>query len=780
MYNTLRTILMVLFVQSFCLAQGGKGTIKGRVFASDSLPAGYVPVGIKGTTLGTTTDSEGNYKFKAPEGNHMLLIQFVGHEPEEKQVEVKAGETTEVEEFRLKENSKELQEVVVVGNPNKYTNNDASSSLRLVQPLIEVPQNIQIVTSDALKEQQIISMSDGLVRNVSGATRAEHWGDLYTNIVSRGSQVQAFRNGFNVVNSYWGPLTSFMLASGDPSGLYNVVTKKPTGKTKGEAAFTLGSYGLYRSTLDLDGKLSKDGKLLYRLNLAAQNKNSFRANEYNNRYVIAPVVSYQLDDKTKLTFEYTYQHADMSNVGSFYVFSTEGFKSLPRDFTALPAGSPGTKINDHSTFLNLQHNFNKNWKLTSQLSYFLYDQIGTSMWPTNIDSSGKIIRNIGLWDARSKMYMGQVFLNGDVTTGPIRHRILAGLDVSRKSYLADWSAGHNLDSANAPFDPKKPYLGTPVTGYPTFDRSKPLEERAYSSGSFQDQAYTSAYLQDELGFLENKLRLTLAGRYTYMTQAYYGADTASHFTPRVALSGSINKDLTVYAMYDQAFIPQSGRLSNGGKVKPITGNNMEIGVKKNWFEGKWNTTFAIYRIVKNNELTADPTKAPASGLSIVFGQKTVDGVEFDLKGTIFKGFDVIANYAYTYSRVTKVVDGVTAYKVGDIVPGFSSHTINTWLNYKMQSGVLKNTGISAGTTALIDRATYWERTPDRSKEIGDYFKLDGGLFWDNGKIRIAGNVYNLLDEYLYSGSYASYFSAPVYSWQSEAPRNYRLTVNYKF
>jgi iron complex outermembrane receptor protein len=250
---------------------------------------------------------------------------------------------------------------------------------------------------DLLRDQQVISMSDGLIRNVSGVVRSEHWGDLYANISARGSQVQAFRNGFNVVNSYWGPLTEdmsfvenvefvkgpagFMLSSGDPSGLYNVVTKKPTGITKGEASITLGSYALFRTTLDLDGKLGSSGKLLYRLNLSAQNKESHRANEYNDRYVIAPVISYQLDEKTKLTLEYNYQRANMSNVGSFYIFSPESFKEFAVDFTTLPAGTPGTEIDDHSVYLNVQHDFNKDWKITAQVAKYIYNQIGTSMWP---------------------------------------------------------------------------------------------------------------------------------------------------------------------------------------------------------------------------------------------------------------------------------------------------------------------------------------------------------------------------------------------------------------
>jgi iron complex outermembrane receptor protein len=791
-----RALSILLFLVTIGLS-AQNGTIKGTIKTSDGQPAEFVTVGLVQLNKGAVANSNGEFEIKnVTPGTYTLRTSFVGLESKELQVEVKANETTIVPEIMLKENAQTLKEVVVSSSKNNYNKTTPSSTLRVDGPLLEIPQNIQIVTNDALRDQQVISMSDGLIRNVSGAVRLEHWGDLYTNISARGSQVQAFRNGFNVVNSYWGPLTEdmsfvdniefvkgpagFMLSSGDPSGLYNVVTKKPSGFTKGEMSFTYGSFNLYRSSLDLDGKLSKDGRLLYRLNIAAQTKNTHRANEYNDRYVIAPVISYQVDEKTKLTFEYTYQRANMSNVGSYYVFATDGFATLPVNFTALPAGTPGTKINDHSFFLNMQHRFNDKWRLTAQLGQFLYDQEGYSMWPTHIDSTGKMIRNIGLWDASSSMTMGQVFLNGTFNTGPIRHRVLTGIDLSRKTYLADWNQSWDLDSMGALFDPKQPNLGTPVMGYPVFDRSKSLEERAYASGSFQTQNYSSIYVQDELAFFENKIRLTLAGRYTVLSQAYYGADSASHFTPRAGISASINKATSVYALYDQSFLPQTGRLANGGKVQPITGNSMEVGFKRDWFGGTWNTTLAVFQIVKNNELTADPFSPPASGLSIELGQKTVQGLEFDIRGTIINGLTLVANYAYTDAKVTKVAEGVTFIKVGDVVPGFSKHTANAWLNYKVTRGALKGIGVSGGFTWLGERATYWDKAPDPSKEIADYLKIDGGLFWEGEKMRITANVFNIANEYLYSGSYAPYWSASVYSWQTDAPRNFRLSVNYRF
>ena len=772
------------------------GSVSGTIRTSDGNPAEFVNVSLKGTAKGAVADKNGYYAIiNISPGSYTLEASFVGLEVQQQTIDIQKGEKVQVD-FTLKENSQELQEVVISGNRDSYKVDQPSQSLRLNTPLIEAPQNIQVVTREVLKDQQIISMSDRLVRNVSGAVRMEHWGDLYTNITARGSQIQAFRNGFNVVNSYWGPLTEdmsfvdhiefvkgpagFMLANGDPSGLYNVVTKKPTGQTKGEVSFTLGSFDLYRTSLDLDGKLSKDGRLLYRLNFSGQNKKSHRPNEFNNRYAIAPVISYQLDDKTKLTLEYNYQNARMSDVGSFYIFSTEGYSTLPRDFTALPAGMPATKINDHSFYVNLQHDFNENWRITGQLSRFTYTQQGSSMWPASVNPDGTMLRATSSWDAKSTMSMAQVFVNGEVTTGAVRHRILSGIDLANKEYFADWGQYHMLDSVDAEFDTHKPYYGTPVNGYPKFDYSTPLEERAQAAGGLMDQRYTGVYLQDELGFMGNQIRLTLAGRYTYVKQSEWGDEPmeAKHFTPRVGLSVSINKQTSAYALYDQSFIPQAGRLSNGEDVQPLTGNNMEVGMKRDWAAGKWNSTLSFYRILKNNELTADPNSPPASGLSIELGQKRSQGIEFDVRGRITTALSLIANYAYTDSRVVEVAEGITDVEEGDIVPGFAKHTVNSWLNYKIQNGVLKGAGASLGFTYLAGRETYWDPAPDPSGNLPDYFKLDTGLFWEKDNLRITANVFNVLDRYLYSGSYYAWLNA--YYWQTDAPRNVRLSISYNF
>jgi iron complex outermembrane recepter protein len=786
-------VIIYLFIPTIIQAQKqGTGAITGIILNAEGKPAAAITVAIPVLNKGTTTDEEGHFLLAdVPAGSYLLRVSGVAVRQEERKVNVRSGKTT-VADFTLVQITGHLLEVSVTEKKNRYKADVPSSSLRLNEPLKEIPQNVQIITSRVLADQQMLTMADGVNKLVSGATRVEHWADLYTRINTRGSRASAFRNGVNVTSD-WGPLSEdmsmvdhiefvkgpagFMMSNGEPSGIYNVVTKKPTGAGfNGEASFTLGSFDLYRTSLDLDGKLEKTGKLLYRLNVMGQNKNSFRPNEFNNRYLLAPVLTYRISDQTTLTAEYTYQHVNMSDPGSAYSFSTEGYGVLPRDFTLVSSGLTPTNIDDHSAFVNLQHQISNQWKLTAQLSYFNYAQRGANVWPDAVNPDGTIIRGTGSWDAKSQYKFGQAYLNGDVQTGKIHHRILAGLDMGTKKFMADFGQYFLLDSAGGAFDSHHPDYGPPNNGYPVWDWSKPLEQR---NPSINDQAYTGLYLQDELGFLENRIRLTLAGRYTYVKQNEGGpAYDAKKFTPRVGLSVSIDKQTSAYALYDQSFIPQTGFLRDSSQIKPKTGNNLEVGLKRDWMNSKWSTTLSVYRIIRKDELRADPNNQQNEQFSVVLGQTKTQGVEFDMKGELLPGLNLLINYAYTDSKIDEATKAIPELKKNDRVPGYATHNANAWLSYKLEQGPLKGLGFAAGFTYLKDRDSWTWAGQDNVAALPDYFRLDGSLFWEKGKVRVTANIYNILDKYLYNGTYEDW--AKYYSWQTEAGRNLRFNVAYRF
>ncbi|WP_257668914.1 TonB-dependent receptor [Parapedobacter tibetensis] len=800
-------ISIILFCEVLLLGLMGYATAKsqpqtvvsGYITTTDEIPVEQMSVKVKGTSIGNKTDQRGFYELVLRRGGqYTIQVSGVGIMPQEKVILVSEGVSQSVN-FVVSLTNQQLDEVLVSANKARYKVDTLSSSLRLDIPLLEIPQNIQVVTAKAMEDQQIISMSDGLVRNVSGALKLEHWDELYARINMRGSRASAFRNGMNVT-SQWGPLdedmsmveniefvkgpAGFMMSNGEPSGIYNVVTKKPTGQTKGEANITMGSFDLYRATLDLDGKLASSGKLLYRFNVMGQRKNSFRNNQFNHRYSISPAIRYLIDDQTVLTAEYNYQHARMANVGSSYTFAQDGYGSLPRDFTwSVPQLEP-TVIKDHSLFLHVEHQFNDDWKLTTQAAYFNYDQVGSSFWinaydigggqRSAIDDEGNIIRNVSIWDAVNESTFGQAYLNGTAYTGLVRHRIMGGIDLGTKDYAADWSQGHALDTVGGFFNIYAPHYTLPANGLPNFDRSIAIRERA--TVSTLTQSYVGVYVQDELGFWEDRIRLTLAGRYTYVRQSRYGtAMDGNRFTPRVGISVSIDERTAVYGLFDQTFVPQTGLLRGEDLPKPITGNNIEFGAKRNWNDGKWSSGLSVYRILKNNQLVTDRDTSGGNSnfiYSLQLGRTRTQGVEVDLKGEIVEGFNIILNYAYTDAQVSK---NPYPDQVGNVVPGYATHVGNGWLSYRMQRGPLKGVGLSGGFSYQKDRKT-WGWDTENEKNLPDYFRLDGGVSWQNKRVILAANVFNILNEYLYSGSPYSDF----YYWQSEPPRNFRVSLGYRF
>lgn len=775
---------ILLFISSLQVIFAQSGIVKGKITTSDGKPAEFVSVVLKGTTKGSVADVEGNYQIaNLKEGNYTVQATFVGLKTESKKVTIVNGQTINLN-FVLEANANQLQEVLVTANPSKYVTDYPSISLRLKTPLLEIPQNIQVITRQTLQDQQIFDMQEGVIRNVSGATRSEHW-ENYARIVMRGSRIAAFRNGMNV-QATWGPLNEdmsmvervefvkgpagFMLASGEPSGFYNVVTKKPTGITKGEASMTIGSFGTYRTTVDLDGLLNKDGKLQYRLNVMGQMKGTQRAFEYNNRVSVAPVIKYQINPNTSVTAEYTFQGVNMSPLGSNYIYSPNRLGDISADFTTLESNMAPTKINDQSLIVTLAHSINKNWKFTGQVAYLKFSQVGSSLWPTGFKGD-TLQRATSIWDILGQTRVGQFFVNGDVETGKIKHRILAGVDMGDKDYYHDWAQGGAIVGSEG-FNVYNPVFGkVPASAYPKFDRSLSITER----GVHYNNLYTALYAQDEIRLLNDKLRLTLAGRYTSTgdEDPYSGKVSAGKFTPRVGLSYSLNKNTSVYAVLDESFIPQAGASYTGKKFDPITGTNKEIGLKREWLDGRWTASVAAYQITKNNVLTADPVN---QFFSVQLGQTKTQGIEFDVRGQILTGLDVTMNYAYTDGKVTKDTENQ---QVDRQLPGTDKHIANAWISYRSTSGAAQGLGLSLGVSHAAGRTSWYseyDKTIDAT--MPNFTRFDGAVSYQFDKFSVALNVNNLFNADVISGAYYSW--SKFYYWQAEAMRNARVSINYKF
>jgi len=792
MMNKLNYLLLLFLfagLNSSLFAQ--TGSIEGSIQSEEGTPVAYVNVILKGTDKGATTNDKGVYRIKnIPEGSYTLIASFLGLKRENIDVDVQAGETTQVSEITLQVSEEQLREIVVRGQEDTYLADVPSRSLRIDGPLNKTPQNIQVLTEEVIRDQQSLDMLENVARNVSGAQMIEHWG-TFARVNMRGFKIPAFRNGMNV-ELPWGPLTEdiaivdriefvkgpagFMLSSGEPGGLYNVVTKKPSLYHENEVSLTTGSFNTLRATLDYGGEMDDNGKLLYRVNIMGSTKGSHRDYEFNNRYTIAPSIKYQLTDRTSITAEYIYQYSQMSLIGATYVFSGQEFGDLPRDFTFAEPNIDPSNIREHNIFVDLNHAINNNWSVTAKIGYLNYEQVGSSLWVNSVEENGDAERTLSTFDAFNESKLGQLYINGNLQTGSIEHAILAGVDLGQKDYYADWWQG-GVMGAGQTFNIYDPQYGLSADQIPEFDRSQSIRKRA-TSGSYPalvGQRYSSLYVQDQITFFD-RARLTIGGRYTEYNGWSYGATTNDQvITPRIGLNVSVGANVNIYGLYDQSFIPTSGTTVEGEAFVPVRANNLEGGLKKDWFGGRWKSTVAVFHITKENMVVAHPDpdvleQNPYAQMQL--GEAVSKGVELDIQGEIIDGLQLILNYANTNVEIT---EDTNEENEGTRIPGHAEHMANTWLHYRFQDNLLNGFGVSLGAQYQHDRSS-WNWDADNESLLPDYFRLDGAFSYENEDFHIGLNINNLLDEYLYSGSAYSSF----YYWQTEPGINYRLNVRYKF
>ena len=242
-------------------------------------------------------------------------------------------------------------------------------------------------------------------------------------------------------------------------------------------------------------------------------------------------------------------------------------------------------------------------------------------------------------------------------------------------------------------------------------------------------------------------------------------------------------------MFDQSFLPQAGTDFNGDIFKPVRGNNIELGLKKDWFDGKWNSTFAIYKITKKNVLTPDLEHPdPIANWRVQLGEVQSKGIEVDIAGELAQGLNVILNYAYTDAKVTKdlTVDP-TKNLVGSYLANSVKHITNGWLSYrfKKQGSVLDGFGLTGGYQFQFGRVI---GSNARESNFADYIRYDVGASYERGKFTISALVNNVLDRRLFTqGSYSAANAAAIakggvgyYTYIYDMPRNARVTLTYRF
>jgi iron complex outermembrane receptor protein len=340
-----------------------------------------------------------------------------------------------------------------------YVLPNATSGTKTDTPIMDTPLNVQVISKQVLKDQQIIYLGDAL-KNVSGVTIGAS-GDLGTtqNIFLRGfSSETYFRNGFRMTqgsaNREMSNVESVEVMKGpaailygmvEPGGMVNVITKQPLASPYYALNQQFGSYNLYRTTIDATGPIADNKNVLYRMNMSYQNNGSFRDFVDNEDIFVAPIVKWNISPKTQITAELEYNHKHQGQNMSAIPWVNGGLLNIPRNQTY---GEYSPEIVD-TIFgsLNWSHQFNEDWQIKHKFSVNQTSDNFLHFANANSYSGGSTISryNVSL-NNQYNTYSTNLDLTGHFDTWRFKHTLLIGGDYYRTNNNSGYGAGIDVTS----------------------------------------------------------------------------------------------------------------------------------------------------------------------------------------------------------------------------------------------------------------------------------------------------------------------------------------------
>ncbi len=723
----------------------------------------------------TVTGEEGVPKVDlddSDEGLIFVVTPVTSSTSQPQQPQILDKPTSETPATQPSAENQEPIELTVTGERDGYNVPTATTGTKIEAPLRDLPLSIQVIPRQVIEDRGVVRLND-LADNVAGVQQEPGYGSL----PSVGFRIRGFttnfgnlRNGFqdfgyvtprDIANVEQfeilkGPASVLygggQFSSGIPSGVVNTVTKKPLEQPYYNASITYGSYNFFRPTIDLTGTLTEDKSLLYRLNIAYENADSFRDFTRNDSFFIAPAFTWKIGPRTNLAIEFEYQNY---NFNFNYGFLPEPeFLTLPRNRFLGEPDFNDSNVNSTAFTYRFEHQFSDNWKfrqgfnlvqanLNSKSTFLFALEDDRKTANTSPSASDEVNDNLTL----------QNEIIGKFKTGSLRHNLLFGIEFSRYKFNYNFTTGNDIriDIFNPQYD-----ANIIIPSSPTFGRE-------YGSNNI------AIYIQDLIEVLPN-LKVLAGGRLdnnelfrnNTVTNTTINEQSNSRFSPRVGIVYQPSQTTSLYFSWSNSFAPNySARSRTDEQFKPEIGEQFEVGIKQDLIKDRLSATLAFYQITRQNVLTPDPIDP---NFSITTGEQRSRGVELDITGQILPGWNIIANYAYTDAVVTKD----ESIPVGSRLYGVPENSASLWTTYQFQSGNLQGLGLGLGLAFVGEQET---RLPS-TLTLPSYVRADAAIFYRRDNYKIGLNFKNI--------SNVKYYTLDGYFIYPAAPFTVQGTVSFDF
>ncbi|WP_234571564.1 TonB-dependent receptor [Rhodohalobacter sp. 614A] len=761
---------MLLTGLSQIVSAQNTGTIEGRVLTSDGEPAATVNVILEGTQKGTATDRNGEYALRNIEpGSYTVVFSFIGLDTKNLRVTVRAGETVNVDDVILSENTQQLNEAIIVASRlNKFSEKTTDYVARMPIENLSNPQSYTVVTDELMQEQLVTDFPSAFKSITGGGYVATNEGNVTAYL--RGFRTDSYvRNGLvsytrvpidpqnieriEVIkgpsSTLFGAYTQNIAGYG---GLINRVTKKPLEQERFSASYITGSWELNRFTADYNTSLDEDNKVLFRLNGAVHSENDFRDQGIQRDLMIAPSLTYHVNDRLSINVEaelFKTKRLLYFARGASGAVSGDTWDDLNWDYeTAYHGNDLASDMASRVLGGTINYEISDNWSSETKALSSIIDVDADFLRLVMLDDN-TLQRNFIQYAPRTA---GSVHFQQDFT-GIHSFENLENKVVVGASYMKLFDDYQRAVQPGPPFieydrvDLSGENPAVPVLSKQAWEQY--ITDNLSRSWYETSQNTFGLYVSDAVTVAD---RLTILGglRYDHFTNqnvvangveddSGYDQDTFSYKLG--ATYSPLMDQVSIFANYMDGFsnvapgVNENGDLTNFDAEKAT---QWEVGTKLQLFGDKLESTISYYNIsITNAVLNYGEYSAQE-------GETLSKGFEIDLIANPFPGFNLVAGY--THNEAT-IEENVNEELEGNSVTYSPQEVANFWLSHRFIDGSIGGFGIGFGGNYVSEIFINTTNTFGSS----DYTTFDGALFYDHSDYRFTLKFNNLTDEHYYNG-----------------------------
>nr|WP_294849642.1 TonB-dependent siderophore receptor [uncultured Sphingomonas sp.] len=639
--------------------------------------------------------------------------------------------------------------IIVTGQRDGYDTRNLSTATKTDTPLKDVPQAVTVVTAEQIADQGMKSITD-VLRAVPGATVASGEGhrdqillrgqnttaDFYVDGIR--DDVQYYRGLYNVerVEVLKGP-NAMIFGRGGGGGIVNRVTKKATDTNFVRGATSIDSHGSWVAATDLGIRLGEG--VGGRLNAAYETFDSYRDHVDGDRFAINPTLGWDVGADTRIDLSYEYNRDRRTVDRGIPSLDGRPLKGNRDTFFGSPQANK-LSLDAHVVDLSASHRFTDTLRWSGKARYGHYDKsYANALAATAVQANGMV----GMEAYRSTSTRESVFVQNDfiadLTTGPVRHTLLMGVDYgwqdgnsARQQGYFDGTAGA-VNNGQRLFVPIGMAYQLPAI---TFRDGV----RAATDGDTTATAW-GIYVQDQAK-IGDHVEIVAGLRHDWFDLDYRNningeklSRKDSLWSPRLGLVLKPTEKISVYGSWSKSFLPQSGDqfsslTATTAALEPEKFLNREVGVKWSVAQ-RLDLALAAYILDRSNTRAIDN-----GGNTVLAGKQRSKGIEASLNGKINDQLSVAASAALQRARYRTTS---TAGAAGNDVASVPHFTGSLWGRYDIN----KRIGLGAG---IYHQSSYYASSSNTVKVSG-YTRVDAAAYVGVARnVELQVNVENLFDK----------------------------------